>query len=199
MSEIRITEDCIIYNDMPRGWTRGKGQPKWHESLYKRWVAMWQRCRNPASKDYSNYKDCKIDERYRKFSNYVSDIMKLENFDKLCENPSKYHIDKDRVDPNNRCYYFEHLTIMTSSENPRESALRNGYSQLHSTDARFKSGQSRKKAIKGISITDNSTIFFNNVNESENLGFNPGHISECCRGKRNTHGGYKWQYVEESE
>ena len=107
MREIHITDDVVIYNNMPRGWAKGKNQPKWHESLYTRWHDMWTRCRNPNSSRYKNYKVCKIDEKYRYLSNYVNDIMRLENFDKLCENPSKWHIDKDIKDSNNRNYFFE--------------------------------------------------------------------------------------------
>ena len=36
MREYKITDDCIIYNDMPRGWAKGKNQPKWHTSIYDR-------------------------------------------------------------------------------------------------------------------------------------------------------------------
>ena len=73
MRPIKITEDCIIYNDMDRGWIRGKGQPKWHRSLYDRWKNMWKRCKDPKNPKYSNYKDCEIDEKYRLFSNYINE------------------------------------------------------------------------------------------------------------------------------
>ena len=60
---------------------------------------MWARCKNPSNKDYPNYKDCKIDERYRLLSNYVNDVMQLDNFDLLCLYPNEYHVDKDKLDP----------------------------------------------------------------------------------------------------
>ena len=167
---------------MPRGWACGKNQPKWHRSLYHRWYDMWTRCRNSESSEYNSYKDCKIDERYRYFSNYVDDIMQLENFDKLCENPSKWSIDKDKIDPNNRCYYFEHLTIMTRSANSKEQTKRNGTLKT-------------PRSVIGISINTGSILVFDSVQQVEIKGFNHSHVSSCCQGKRSTHGGHKWYYL----
>jgi len=183
MKPIYITEDCVIYNDMPRGWISSKNQPKWHESLYKRWKAMWSRCKNPDDWRYDNYKDCTIDDKYRYLSKYIDDIMKLENFNKLCEEPSKWHIDKDKVDINNRCYFFEHLTIITKSDNSKERINRCG--TLNS-----------RKPIIGINIEDNSIIIFKYRNEAREMGFNPGAISLVCQGKHNSHKGYKWEYLD---
>lgn len=45
-------EELGIENDMPKGWVRGKNQPKWHRSLYDRWKHMWERCCNPNHKDF---------------------------------------------------------------------------------------------------------------------------------------------------
>ena len=186
-------EELGIENDMPKGWVRGKSQPKWHRSLYDRWKHMWERCSNPNHKDYSNYKDCKIDERYRKFSNYVSDIMKLENFDKLCENPSKYHIDKDRVDPNNRCYYFEHLTIMTDTENNTDVLNRYGTPfQLEST---LKKRRNNARKIIGIPLDVNKPIILLWYLSQAKPLFDLTHIGNCCKKKEPYHKKYKWYYV----
>lgn len=175
-------EELGIENDMPKGWVRGKNQPTWHLSLYKRWVHMWERCRNPEHKDYSNYKDCKIDERYRLFSNYIDDISKLENFDKLCENPSKWSIDKDKIDPNNRYYFFEHLTIISGSANIKERNARRG-------------NPSPMKPILGISLEDNSFIIFKSIRQAKEKGFDPGTIAKCLKGRAKSHHNYKWSYL----
>ena len=34
MKVIPITNDISIYNDMERGWIRGKSQPSWHRKVY---------------------------------------------------------------------------------------------------------------------------------------------------------------------
>ena len=40
MGEIHITDTCIIYNDMPRGWVKGNLQSLWHRKVYQMWVDM---------------------------------------------------------------------------------------------------------------------------------------------------------------
>jgi len=177
MKEIHITEDCIIYNDMPRGWREGKGQPKWHKSLYNRWVAMWMRCRNSKHKEYNAYKDCKIDERYRCLSNYVNDIMTLENFDKLCENLSEWDIDKDVKDSNNRHYYFENLSIISKNDNCEAS--------------------NPKRPIIAINIKDGSILTFDFVLQVKDKDFTVSNVVACLKGRQKTHKGYKWYYKEE--
>ena len=145
---------------------------------------MWKRCNNPENKNYPNYKDCKIDERYRYFSNYINDIKQLENFDKLCKEPSKWDVDKDKIDSNNRHYYFEHLSIVSENEN---------------NDERHQRKPIPKKPIKGISLHDGTVITFNSINDAKENGFDAGHISKCCRGKLKSHKGYKWEYINKEE
>ena len=186
MGLIKITDDLYINNDLP-GWARGKNQPKWHKSLYDRWRHMWSRCRNPEHPRYLKYKDCPIDERYIKLSNYVNDVQLLEDFDKLKENPSKYDIDKDKIDPNNRCYFFEHLSIVTKSENSLESVIRNGT-------------LTSPKPIIGININDNTIIILKSAFESKKLGFDQSCISDCCRNnyckENNLYKNYRWYFLD---
>lgn len=156
---------------------------------------MWDRCNNPKNKDYENYKDCPIDERYRLLSNYVNDIQLLEDFDKFKENPSLYHIDKDRKDPNNRCYFFEHLSIVTIEDNLKECHERNRIDYLWTDDAILKSSENRKKPVIGISIIDGSFIILQDYADMKRNHFNPGYIRECLNGKRDSYNDYRWFYL----
>ena len=186
---IKITDTCDIYFDTP-GFL-SKKHPKWHRSIYDRWYRMWIRCKNPQHKQYNNYKNCEIDEKYRYFSYYLNDIMQLENFDKLCEEPSKWNIDKDKIDPNNRCYFFEHLSIISKTENSKECIARNG-SPMENPEVAKK----KWKPIKAINIKDGSIITFKSLTEAEESGFRASGISKCLSGKYKTHKGYKWEYLE---
>ena len=40
---------------------------------------------------------------------------------------------------------------------------------------------------------------FLSTREARRQGFNQGNISECCNGKRKTHKGYTWKYINEKE
>ena len=50
-------------------------------------------------------------------------------------------------------------------------------------------------AIDMIDPKTNTIIkTYNSMNEAKRDGYKIAHISECCHGKANTHGGYKWKY-----
>lgn len=40
---------------------------------------------------------------------------------------------------------------------------------------------------------------YGSASEAGRNGFNQKHVTSCCRGKRKTHGGYKWMYLSEYE
>ena len=175
MKPIKISDDIFIINDMPRGW---KNEEKWRNSLYYRWRSMWLRCYNKDNSHYRFYKDCEVDDRYKYFSNYIKDIMTLENFDAFCDNPSNWEIDKDKKNSDSKIYCLENLSIISKVDNLKIS---------HPC-----------KAIKGTNIKDGSIIILNSVNEALELGFkSPGNISSCLKGRLPHYKGYKWEYVEE--
>lgn len=145
---------------------------------------MWIRCKNPEHSRYKTYKDCEIDERYRYLSNYINDVMKLENFDKLCQDPSKWHIDKDVKDPTNRHYTFNHLSIIYYKDNSKERMQRLGSPNMGNF-----------KPIIGINKDTNSIILLKSRNEAKEKGFRPSNITLVCQGKRPHHKGYKWFYI----
>ena len=184
MTKIKITDDIFIFNDMPRGW---KSKEKWRNSLYHRWRTMWLRCYNPDSSGYKTYKDCEVDEYYKYFSNYVNDIMTLENFDKLKQEPNKWHIDKDKIDPTNTIYTYEFLSILSSSANSKEAISRNGNPRP-------------RRPVIGINIKDNTIILLKYMREVEKLGLHSGGISNCCRKNGGSYGGsyggYRWYYLD---
>ena len=60
--------------------------------------------------------------------------------------------------------------------------------------------RSREKANKKVIRCDkewNELKIYNSVEETREDGFEPKHVSDCALGKRKTHGGFKWKYVNE--
>lgn len=57
-----------------------------------------------------------------------------------------------------------------------------------------------RKPVLQIGKTTNELIAeFPSIHQVERqLDINNAHISKCCLGKRNTAGGFKWKYKEES-
>jgi group I intron endonuclease len=69
--------------------------------------------------------------------------------------------------------------------------------EINIKNAMYGKDNPASKAVKGINIKDNSEILFESANQAAihfNL-FNNGHIIECCRGKRKSCKGYRWQYI----
>ncbi len=53
------------------------------------------------------------------------------------------------------------------------------------------------KWVYGFNSKTNKGIFISSACEAVKLGFNQGHLRECCIGKRNKHKGYTWTYISE--
>lgn len=43
--------------------------------------------------------------------------------------------------------------------------------------------------------TERETILNGGIAEAVEMGYNKGHVSSCCNGKRKTHKGFYWRFV----
>lgn len=182
MTEIHITDKVIIYNDMPRGWREGKGQPKWHKKVYDMWRDRWRRCKDPNSKDYEYYKDCEIYEDFKYLSKFVAWIMNEPLFKEFCTtcDKIKWCIDKDMKDPNNRNYYPEYMSLIKDKDNIIDRNNRNG---------------NPIPKIPCIGINKNSIILLKSCSDGKSKGFRATHISTCLRKNKKLHKGYRWYKI----
>ena len=55
--------------------------------------------------------------------------------------------------------------------------------------------EAQNKPVKRINIKTNEEMTFTSIKEAAKNGFDHRHISACCRGKRKSHKGYKWSFV----
>ena len=201
MREIKITERCTIYNDMPRGWVNGKNQPKWHSVIYDMWKKMWDRV---YKKIY--WFGSQVQESFIYLSKYISSISKLENFDKFKENPKGWCIDKDSKIPGNRDYYLDALTLMTRSDNAKEVLIHRNkrykfpenFNDPVKNPKRIRAVKEKlSKAVIGISIQ--KRLVFKSMMDAQRNGFHHSNISSCCKGKLRTYKGFTWHYLEIKE
>ena len=50
------------------------------------------------------------------------------------------------------------------------------------------------KPVIGVNITTGDEVYFKSINEAGRSGFRKGDVCRCCKGSRNTHANYKWEY-----
>ena len=172
-------EELGIKNDMPRGWIKGEGQPKWHQVVYSLWKGMHERVKDPKHPSYEWYKDCKIFSDYDFLSNYVNFILGEPTFNEFIQTCDEVIWSVDKAD---RDYYPEYMSLVTQSENSKRRIEDKG-----------SPNKGNFKPIIGIAL-DNSLIIFNSVNEAKEKGFKGVYYSLNNKGK--LYKGYEWYYLD---
>jgi hypothetical protein len=95
----------------------------------------------------------------------------------------------DRLD-DSKGYSFDNIMVMTWGENKQKGHddIRNG---------KLRHGVNPQKAIIQYDIHDNIVKEFVSAHSAHrDTLINRGSISACCRGERNTAGGYKWSFKD---
>ena len=57
-------------------------------------------------------------------------------------------------------------------------------------------GKTKSQKVIGYSLTSTKVIILQSTSQAEKFGFNHGNISKCCNGKRKSHKGYIWKYLD---
>ena len=59
-----------------------------------------------------------------------------------------------------------------------------------------KANTNNPKRSKAVLCIETNQIYPSTMEVKRQLGFSQGNVSSCCRGERNTCGGYHWRYVD---
>ena len=191
-------------NDMEYGWI---GKSELNKRLYKLWHGIIQRVysekwhiQNPS------YKNCTLQEEWHLLSNFVDDVVKIDNYELWLNNPGKYiSLDKDIKEPGNRCYCVDKCMFVTMQENSRESGKRKDnvgennpmYGKTHTEKAKQKmkeshanvNGKNSPRYGTGRKVVqwDKNGEYIIKIWErgmmeiKEVLGINITSISKCCQ------------------
>ena len=147
--------------------------------LYNRWASMIRRCYNPKDASYHLYggSGVVVSDRWHKFSNYIEDVSKKENYDKLIKEPKFWHLDKDIL--KSKCYSNETTVIVSEASNVLEMNTRNKFT----------------KVVLQYDKQGNLVNRFNSLSEAcSHIGVSKNNLSSACVGRRKTCKGFIWKY-----
>ena len=147
--------------------------------LYPRWSSMIRRCYSKNDKAYSQYGGAGVTvcERWHKFSNYIDDISKKENYEKFEKEPKYWHLDKDII--NKKQYSNETTVIVHEIDNLNEMNTRNMF---------------KKKVLQYTKNGEFVKEYDSLSDASKSIGVSKSNLSSACIGRRKTCKGYIWKY-----
>jgi len=134
---------------------------------YNIWQGMRQRCNNPKRPKYHLYggKGITVCDKWKTFEGFWED-----NQDEY-----KDTLTIDRIDSKGN-YEPDNVRWITHSQNSSETTKRRPVIQMTKRYEPIKEFDSAKQAADTFNLT-------------------AAHITAVCRGDRQTHGGYRWEYV----
>ena len=196
-------------NDMPWGWA---SESEWNKLVYRKWHNMIQRCYNEEchkTDQGKHYIDCTVCERWLTLSNFVEDVSKITGYDEEKFLNGELELDKDKKKDENKHYIMNYCTWLPKPENI-SLAFKGKH---HTEETKLKISENARKPMKGkfgsehpkskqVAQYDKQTLELIKIWDSmhdvqRELGIANSNISQCCKGKRKSAGGYIWKYVEE--
>lgn len=186
-------------NDMPRGWIV---ESEWNKRVYQLWMNMLVRCYNKKYHEKQpTYIECEVCERWLYLSNFVEDIVKIDNYEYWLSHPNeRVALDKDIKSNNqNKCYCLEQCQFITIEENTRQANKKTRSEEAKKKISEAKKGKNHPNLGQLVArySLDGELIDIKYNFEFVEMGFDRGNISHCCKGKVKTHKGFIFKYHEE--
>lgn len=146
---------------------------------------IWSKVRNkflkPTTKKNGYQRVCLYDNEGKKNYQFVHRVCWMA-VNGVWEIPKYYDIHHcDEVKTNN---HISNLLLCTRKEN------------LNFGTRNSRAAKALSKRV-GAFKNDELVMVFSSTNEAERQGYKHSAVSQCCNGKRKTHKGYVWKYLDE--
>ena len=149
---------------------------------YQVWHNMIIRCYNEKfHEENPTYKNCTVCDRWKCYSNFLEDLSKIKGYDLWRDTDSGISLNKD--------IYYKELGIITDCK--EYSLLTTRFITI--SDNGEEVGKRKARRVKCI---ETNIVYDSIAQASKETGLSDGNISQVCKGKRKSCGGFTWEYVE---
>lgn len=140
------------------------------------------------------YKKVRLYKNGKYHKKYIHRLVAIHFIENPHNKPCVNHIDNNPS--NNR---VENLEWCTHKENMEWMQKQGRAIRTHEQIEKIHEAQRKYyKAVVGTNIVTGEIIKFEYLNLVATSGFQPSCVSNCCKGIRQTHKGYRWQYEKTS-
>ena len=150
------------------------------------------------------FEGCEIDHLNTKRDDNRAENLRVCTKKENCNNPlSLRHYSEKIITEEHRKKISEALTGKPRSEDTKRklSLAHKGKRLSEETKKKMSIANtnhpSMSKSIVQLDLSGKLIMEYPSSNEAGRKGFSQGSITNCCRGKRNKHHGYRWMYAED--
>ena len=192
-------------NDMPKGWAK---KTKWNYKVYNKWKSMLERV---YEEKYHNkqptYINATLQLEMHWLSYFVEHFKEIDGYDEEKFLKGELELDKDiKSNGTNKEYSIENCMLVSKSINSKQANKTRDYSNIKKERngmyniRRF--GENNPRALKVIQCDKQGNIIkiWDYIKQASlELKIKDSNISECCKGKRKSAGGFIWRYYKEEK
>ena len=192
-------------NDMPKGWAK---KTEWNYKVYNRWKSMLERV---YEEKYHNkqptYINATLQLEMHWLSYFVEHFKEIDGYDEEKFLKGELELDKDiKSNGTNKEYSIENCMLVSKSINSKQANKTRDYSNIKKERngmynvRRF--GENNPRALKVIQYDKQGNIIkiWDYIKQASlELKIKDSNISECCKGKRKSAGGFIWKYYKEEK
>lgn len=159
-------------------------------------------------KNFSNYEIFADGRIWSKYSNkFLKPITMKNGYQKvsLYDNNGKLHVERlhkviycavNGLWEIPKCYELHHCDEVKTNNQIGNLLLCSHQENCNHGTRNERIAKAQSKRVGAYDKNGELVIVFASTKEAKRLGFDQGHVAACCNGKRKTHKGFEWRYLD---